>query len=91
MTDQVLAFATVAKELELHHVLCTYHFALNLFTTTAGINPALRTKYLEEYNLPFHGCIQKHFEEKIGELKRLVGSPPEQKYLYKNCWKVGKK
>ena len=73
MTDQALAFTTIAKELGLQHVLCTYHFALNLFTTTTGMNPALRTKYLEDYNLLLHGSMTKqNFEEKLGELKRLV-------------------
>jgi len=72
MTDQAIAFGTVAKELGLQHVLCTYHFGLNLFTSTTGMNPVLRTRYLDEYNHLLHGSMAKaDFEEKFGELKRL--------------------
>jgi MULE transposase domain/SWIM zinc finger len=93
MTDGGTAFKSVADALKLTHVLCSYHFSLDLFNTTAQMDVTLRKEYLRCYNSLIYGDMTKEcFEEKYCDLHKLVENyPAAQKFvetLYRSKEKV---
>jgi MULE transposase domain len=91
MTDGGAAFASVAEELGLQHCLCTYHFAVDLFSTTSQMDLHLREDYINKYNRLLHGNFsQDRFEHDYKTLHSMLSMHPiaqgfvEKLYAHKN-------
>jgi hypothetical protein len=93
MSNGAAAFASVADEMGITQLLCSYHFSLDLFSTTTQMDVILHDSYLTQYNALLYNAMPiAAFEEKYQNLHScLVNHPRAQKFvetLYQSKAKV---
>jgi hypothetical protein len=93
LTDGGSAFEACPDINNFQHILCTYHFALNVFTTTSKMSSDMKHWYLQLCgDLVFH-----HFDNKTGwyskwnDLKAKFQNFPVNCPISPNCMKNAKK
>jgi hypothetical protein len=93
ISNGAAAFALVADEMGITQLLCSYHFSLDLFSTTTQMNMILRDSYLTQCDALLYNAMPiATFEEKYQNLHScLVNHPRAQKFvetLYRSKAKV---
>jgi SWIM zinc finger len=88
MSDGGLAFASVADELGIQQCLCSYHFSLDLFSTTTQMDIALRESYLKQYNALLHESMDiETFEEQYKNLHGMLVQHPKAQHFVENLYR----
>jgi hypothetical protein len=77
MSSGAAAFALVADEMGITQLLCSYHFSLDLFSTTTQMDVILRDSYLTQYNALLYNAMPiAAFEEKYQNLHSCLANHP---------------
>jgi hypothetical protein len=85
MSDGAAAFDSVADEMDISQLFYSYHFSLDLFSTTMQMEVVLRDSYLTQDNALLYNAMSiAAFEEKYHNLYSCLVNQPRAQFLLKH-------